>query len=306
MATPELITRIELDPVETIYELLQLLDPARTDPLISAFRGLITNKPASRATARCHVMTAFTIDVDRDIAKTKTEIANLTGVSVSSISQTAKRFADLVGRHTAELRNHALVSYIASEVGRIANLDDLPRWVQLLILTTPSPKEDDWGTNADIAQFVTALALRETKLIRVTTTEPQLWLTPNGIPLIESLDQLTDDMTGHQSISATADELIRALQAHNVSNRHHRSVSHALIENKNAIWIPSADRYIIFDRQNQSRRRSRGNAQDRARDILQLLPHVESQTLRNDIVEQFVNQHKLGRQSAEAAVKSHN
>ena len=303
--SPELFTKIENDPVAAIEELLHLTDPARTTAVIDILRRIINNKPASHATARHIGLTAYTPEVDTDIALTKTEIAKQAEVTVSSISQTSTRLASRIEEVSTELGDHKLIAYISESVGRIARLGDLPRWIQAIVLTRPSSDSHTWGTTSDIAQFVSKLALKNRLLVynhNSSTGTQEMWITEDGIPVTDALDFLTDEITELHSISTSADQLRSLLVTHGVAPTHVATIETQLIQTRNAIWLPSAQCYIMFNRTNKSSRKSRGNAPDRARDILQLVTHVDLPILRDDIIEQFVSQHGLGQATAENAV----
>jgi hypothetical protein len=304
--SPQLISSIETSPVSVITEVLRATGPGLTDDLLGHQERLVNKRAASRAAARHSALTLYTRKADPTIALTKTELKQQTGVTVSALSQTTKRINEKVDELAPLMAHHPLIAYIRDSVGRLARLDQLPRWIQKILTVHPAAADQPWGSPEDIAQFVGRLALGNKRLVPAHdsgTDSEELWITPGGEELTSVLDEFTDTTTNGYSTLLTDGALQNALTNAGVVPRHCATVMAALTSNKNIIWIPSGQRYVAFHRQPAEQRRSRGSAKQRATDIINLMTDVTFDTLVNDIVNEFAAQHRLDRSTAENAVR---
>jgi len=304
--TPQLISSIETSPVSVITELLRTTGPGLTNDLLDQQKRLINDKPASRAAARHDALTLYTRRANRAIALTKTELSRQTGVSVSALSQTTKRINDRVDELTPAMARHPLIAYSRDSVGRLARLDQLPQWIQKILTVHPASADQPWASPEDITQFVARLALGDIRLVPANdpaTGADTLWLTPHGEQLTSVLDGITETITNGQSTVETSAAIHDALASAGIAPHHYASAITALTNNKNIIWLTSAQRYIAFHRQPAEQRRSRGSAVQRATDIINLVTDVDRDSLINDIINEFEAQHLLDRATAENAVR---
>lgn len=310
--SPQLISSIEISPVTVIAELLRATGPTLADDLIHHQARLIKDRVATKAAARHSALTLYTRKSGPSVVLTNKELKKKIEddadviVSESALSQTAKRISKEIEERAPLLTQHPLIAFIRDSVGLLARLDQLPQWVQKILAVHPATFDQPWGSPEDITQYVARLAAGSGQL--VNTHDPQtntetLWITPGGEQLTTILDEITDNTTNGSSTLLTGAELNNTLANAEISPQHFASVTEALTNNKNIIWLPSAQHYIAFHRQPAEQRRSRGSAVQRATDIINLVTDVDRDSLINDIINEFEAQHLLDRATAENAVR---
>lgn len=304
--TPDDITAIESDPVDALRVVLHTSDSEHTKPLLGCFAQLVRDKPSSRAAARYSALNVYTRAADPNVALTMTELTEVTHVTVSALSQTATRVKKQLDLDREKLAKHAVIAYTTELVGQITPIATLPTWLRAVVTARPSPLDIAWGSPNDLAQYVTRLALNSKQLVPGWDTGEQasdLWITEDGKPLSESLDELVDMVSGGKSRLFRANELSQALADRHIAPRHLDYVTSALTRNRNILWIPTANCYVAFERRPTEQRKSRGNAVQRAADVLTLIEGVEHGALATDLADQFVVQHSLGRSTADNAIR---
>lgn len=299
---PTFLTAVERDPVQSLETLLEATDPTASEPVLASCRTLINNKPASRLAARMAAL-----NLGRHPLKRRKEIAEECGVGSPAVSQTIIRIQRELVYRAPHVREHALVRYISEQVGTIALVSALPVWVQRIVSVEPSPRDDDWGTSNDLAQFISAIALGNAGFVTQASTDnipagDQWWITPERTDLVESLASIAERITGESSRSYSHAELQRELTSCGVVESHHGPLIEAMASSRRLLWVPSGQCYVIFGR--DPNRSSQGSAPERAQDVLSLLPHLDLDLLTAELVSEFINQHGLKPGSATAAVRS--
>lgn len=299
---PDFLTKFERDPVGAIHDLLDLTDRSVSEQVRSSCRSLINNKPSSRLAAR-----RSALNLGRHPSPRRKEIASETGVGASAISQTVHRIQAEITKRSPDVRNHALIKYIADQIGTIALVAALPEWVRLIVTVEPSPLEDDWGTPNDFAQFITAVALGNSGFVSHDAEggdpeEAQWWITPERAEIGLMMATLALEMTSGRSRVFSPSDLERVLGRCGVVNDHQAPVIDAMKAGRRLLWIPSQQRYVVFA--HDPSRSSRGSAPDRATDALRLLGDCDLDALEVELIAEFVAQHGLKPDSAAAAVRS--
>lgn len=296
---PNFLTAVERDPVRSLEALLEATDPDASERVRLSCRTLINNKPSSRLAAR-----TAALNLGRYPTMRRKAIADETGVGAPAVSQTILRLQRELDDREPHLREHALISYIREQVGTIALVSELPAWVQRIVTVEPSTNDEDWGTPNDLAQFVTAIALRSSRFVaevpgRNSPHEGRWWITPERSDLVETVASLAEQIAGEASRAMSRADLQRELARCGVVDNHHAPVLEAMASSRRLLWVPSGHCYVAF-----ARRSPRGNAPQRAKDVLALLPHLDQDLMEDELVTEFETQHGLKRDSAIAAVRS--
>lgn len=297
--SPELLTAIDDDPVASIVELVELLDPSGSATLLSAIDELGERSDDIHvALLRQHLLP---VDPDRRRRQTEFSVASTSeggGITRQAVQQRCTLLTQRLAPVLDQASRHPIARHLSDLVADLCRVDDLPPWLRALPFAEPGT--GGWGQPADVAQIIARAGLTDRRLTGPTGSDGSRWFTTDAADPTDRMHELADALTAAgESVVVERETLEQWLGSDGVGfrvgPRSIEAVIGAMIDDRVALRF--ADRFVVFAASIRTstvergdsppRTRRRGTAIDRVRVARSLLPDLTEHELLGALEHQY-------------------